>query len=283
MRGLLLVALVTLAPLAAAHAIPADLLLESPSGAVPPAGEGALALNATFQWRCAGLARENATQPQSVRFTVDDAPAWANVSVDPASKDLPECDGVGTLPLVVNVSQRDAALPAEPGRLLLTARWLTEGVELGTTAETTLSAAFTLRTNVTAQLSEAKGAPQSVLVFPIVVTNQGNAMAKFSFSVADKSPPINAVVPPSVTLPPGGNATVPFTVQTPYRNGHVSDDGFVTVRVVPSAALDPRLAGDATTLTFRVTTEGWYVPAPGAALGLLAVTAVALTLRRARP
>ena len=281
MRALLAAAaLVLLAPPAAAHAVPADLLLDAAPGPVPPAGEGALLVPASFQWRCAGLARENATGPQAVRFSATEAPAWARVALEPAEADLPACEGIGTLPLVVRVEARNGTIPVAPGRLTLRATWLTDGAELATTAEATLTAAYVLRANVTAERVDASGGPQEVVTFPVLLTNRGNAIARFAFEVVDKTPPLQVPVPAPVTLAPGANATVHVAAQTPFKNGRVDQADAFTLRVVPRAALEPSLAGDPVLLSFSVRTEGWYAPGPGAALALAAAACALLILRR---
>lgn len=120
---------------------------------------------------------------------------------------------------------------------------------------------------------EAWEKPQKVVFFPARITNAGDAATRVAFALASNPDGLNAVVPPPVALAPGESKDVLFTVQTPFRNGYVDDEGRVTYRATPEG-------GEPQEFAVTVHTKGFYAPGPQLFGAMLAIGMAALLLRR---
>lgn len=273
----ILVALVLVAPLANAHAIPADLTV-GVLGALPWEDEAPLEREVLFQYHCGGITR-NATEPNmSVAFSVLDAPAWAILRVEPAQMALETCEGTAVARATLSAAAKREA--GTPTTARVQAAWSTAGYVLNLTADVLLEPQWLGGFEAVLAESERTEKPQTPVVFPLKLVNKGHATTRFAFEVVDKTENLQVPVPNPVVLPGGAQADVPITVQTPYKNGYVRDEGSVTFRVTPSAALDPTQRGEPQEFTVKVNTQGAYVPAPSALLVLGLIGLLALRLRR---
>lgn len=274
----LLVAVLAL-PLAGAHAVPADFAVAPFAEPLTREGESSTLL--TFDYRCSGMS-QNATEPDmSVRFIVTSAPAWAALRVQPEEVALPECQGVGRA--TATLVGRVVADGAVTGSADIVARWTTSAGELDSVARVELVPAWSPAFQVDLAETEKTAKPQEAVFFPATITN-GGGMTKLWFEVVEKSPSLQVVVPNPVVLQAhgmaGDTANIPFTIQTPYKNGPNDDEGYVTFRIQPSKPLDPRERGEPQEFTVKVHTKGMYVPAAQFFGVMTALGAAAMLVRR---
>lgn len=280
----ILVPFVMLAPSGAAHAIPADFAVAPFAGPLPFEGETATDL--TFDYRCSGMSTAPSEPNMSVRFAVASAPAWARLRVEPEAIDLPECTGVGHVDAKLFGSADRGAVSLEAGKAIVNATWSTSSFELVEVAQVRVETPFVAAFDIEAPMLEATERPQMPVVFPVTFTSRATGAMKLAFEVVDKSASLSVPVPNPVTLQgPGGaqrSATIPFVVQTPYKNGFVDEEGTVTFRVTPSAALDPSVRGEPQEIMVKVHTKGFYMPGPQLVVGLAALALAAAFTRRPR-
>lgn len=231
-----------------------------------------------------------------VTYTVSNAPSWAQVVVSPATDVFPVAPSTGaspsttvSKPFTVSVTASDQAPAFQPGTIEITATASpTQQGGKPATAKVNVPVQASYFSILDTQLAEAIKIerPQQPVVFPLKITNLGNANTKVGFAVEDKAANLNVPVPIPIVLQSrqaGGNqisSEVPLTVQTPYKNGYMNEVGVVTYHITSSYALDPKLKGDETRVSVVVTTKGFYVPGfeIPMLLGLLGVAA--LVLRR---
>ena len=230
-----------------------------------------------------------------VTYTVSNAPSWAQVVVSPASDVFPvgqpgaSPSTTVSKPFTVSVTASDQAPAFQPGTIEITATATpTQQGGKAATAKVNVPVTASYFSILDTQLAEAIKIerPQQPVVFPLKLTNLGNANTKVGFAVEDKAANLNVPVPIPIVLQSrqaGGNqisAEVPLTVQTPYKNGYMNEVGVVTYHITSSYALDPKLKGDETRVSVVVTTKGFYVPGfeIPMLIGLLGVAA--LVLRR---
>lgn len=280
----LLVGLALPLPTAAAHAVPADLLIEPFVSPLPFANETAAVANVTFQWRCAGFSNDESTSSaQRVVLHVERVPEWVDLRVEPTIVELPACVGVGeTRIATLSARVREGGLPALSGTVGLRAEWTTPEFTTNVTAESGVAGRYVSSYVVNASQRAKTERPQVAVSFPVDIENLGNGNTRFVFEIVEKTEDLLVLVPLPVTLQPAGGqskASIPVTVQTPYHNGRLAQTDTFTLRVQPHAALDPRLRGEPTELTFTVETKGWYVPLP-APLAVLSLAGVGLLLGR---
>lgn len=283
-RALLLALLVLpLVPVASAHAVPADLLVEPFAEPIPFDGERSTTI--LFDYRCSGMSTAESEPNMTLRLSVLRAPAWATLRVEPAEILLAECRGVGQARalLVGSASRSAASLTGDVA--LVQAEWLTSGFSLNSTAQVALKVPFVAAFDVEAPVTEQTAKPQSVVVFPITVTSRATGIMKLTFEVVEKTGGVEVPMPNPITLQgPDGiqrSASVPITFQTPYKNGFVDDDASVTMRITPAHALDPRIKGEPQEIVFRIKTEGFYAPGPQF-FGVLAALAIGALLVRSK-
>lgn len=279
-RVLASLALLLLAPLAGAHALPADFAIAPFAEALSREGESSTLL--TFDYRCSGMSTNLSEEGMSVAFFVASAPTWASFRVEPAEVALPECQGVGRA--TATLVGRAIDVGSEQGVVEVTARWRTSGMEVDSVARVEVVPPWSPVIIVDLAQTQKSAKPQQAVAFPATFTNAGSGMTKLTFEVVDKSPSLQVPVPnPLILQPrgsPGATAQVPITVQTPYKNGPNDDLGFVTFRVVPSKPLDPSERGEPQEFTVRVHTEGLYVPAAQFFGVMVALGAAAVLMRR---
>lgn len=283
MRGLASILVLLVLPLAgpaAGHAVPADFSIEPFDG--PLLAEEART-SLLFDYRCGGMTT-NATDPDmSLAFQILEAPSWAELRVEPASLALEPCVGTGRAEAAL-IARATPGTVAAPATATIAAAWTTAGIVLNEEASVRLELPWSSALRVEAPVNESVGKPQSVVVFPMTLHNEGNGLVKVGFELVSKSESLQVPLPNPVTLQGAEgqqrSAVVPITVQTPYRNGHVDDDGSLTLRIVPSDPTDPRQSGEPQEVTFRVRTEGFYVPAAPAIFLVLALGAAACFTRR---
>lgn len=231
-----------------------------------------------------------------VTYQVTKQPAWAQVVVSPASDVIivaanptsPQAS-TGTKTFTVSVTASDQAPAFQPDTVEITAT-ATPGSPnaKGGSAKASVPVTAAYFSILDAQLAETIKIerPQTAVIFPLKLTNFGNANTKVSFTVQDKAENLNVPVPIPIVLQSkqaGGNqisSEVPLTVQTPYKNGYMNEVGVVTYKITSAYALDPKLAGDSTQVSVVVTTKGFYVPGPEPIFMVGLVAVAALLLRR---
>lgn len=80
----------------------------------------------------------------------------------------------------------------------------------------------------------------------------------------------------SATMP--SRASVPFEIQTPYRNGYVDERTPIQVQVDSFYAPDPTVTGTTSVVTTIGQARGVYIPGPAAPAAVLAAVGAALIL-----
>lgn len=282
LRALVLLSL--LAPFAMGHAVPADFAALPYAAPLPFEGEASTLV--TFDYRCSGMSTAESEANMSVEFDIVSAPEWARLRLEPERIELPTCRGVGQARAqLFGAADRNASELA-PAVAIVASSWSTSGFVLNSTAQVPLEPTFVPGFDMAIAEDEKWEKPQSVVVFPVTFTSRATGPVKLVFEVVDKAGDLVAVLPQPVTLQgPGGamrTADVPFTIQTPYHNGRLDEEGKVTYRATPQHPLDATKTGDAQEFTFTVHTKGFYMPGPQLLGAMLALAAAALVLKRRR-
>src|SRR5581483_1304670 len=230
-----------------------------------------------------------------VTYTVSKQPAWATVILSPSS-DLfanPATPGTtgsysSTRPLTVCITTSDQA-PA----------FVNDQVEVSGTA-TAAAGSITGKTNfpiaadyfsiIDVNLQEAVKVdrPQTPVVFPLQITNLGNANTKVTILPDAPTGGLIVQTPQPVILQSkqaGGQqvtSTVSLTIQTPYHNGYLNQVAGENYKITSAYALDPKLVGDSSSVSVVLTTRGFYVPGfePGLLVAALGGVALLLAIRR---
>lgn len=233
----------------------------------------------------------------TLAYTVAKQPSWASVTVSPTSDIITIAPGATpsfsqSKSFTVTVTATQDAPAFQPDTIDISVT-VTPSQGTGGPGAKTAKASAPVQASffsiLDVQLSEAIKVerPQTPVVFPLKVTNFGNANTKVTFDVTDKTENLNTPVPIPVTLQSkqaGGNlisSDVPLTVQTPYKNGYLNEVGVVTYKITSAYALDSKLKGDETVVSVVVTTKGFYVPGVEIPLviGLIGLAAVLLRRR----
>lgn len=276
----LLVALALLLAFAApATAATADLHVDAWGAPLPPiAGVRTVGGNATVS--C--LLAENGTGAPVV-FSAH-GPAYARVTVSPSIV-FPEgdCDGPWTaaVRIAVGFTAEAPALRSVP--IEVSAR-VANATEEATANATILAVpAFFSILDVSAAETIRMARPQSVVEFPLTVSNSGNGRTKVLFEIVEAPDGVSAPVPMPVIVGARGegdsNVTVPFTVMAPWRTGYLNEVGTFTLQATSHLALDPKEKGDVTMVSVILTTRGFYMPATPV-VAVLAAAAIAVALCR---
>ncbi|HEV8360956.1 MAG TPA: hypothetical protein VGR28_10930 [Candidatus Thermoplasmatota archaeon] len=231
-----------------------------------------------------------------ITLAVESTPPWAIATLAPATYYLPVGVGGGSPQQQTTVSDTGFLLVTTTadapaflqGVIRVTATAEQNGALLGSSDvfEIPVQADFFSIIEATTPASIQKAKPQAEVVFPITVTNLGNAQTKIQFSIDDKPERWTANPPSDMQLASrqaGGtqnSKTTPFNIQTPYQNGYLNVVGAITLRLKSNYALDPKVIGDSTIVPTVTTTKGFYVPGPDAAMAAFALAIVgALVLR----
>lgn len=233
----------------------------------------------------------------TIQLKVTDAPAWASVTISPATIPAPVASstpGAGStqttppLPFKVLVSTTADAPAFTLANIKVSATALTNGNLKQSTAEesTPIRADFFSIIDAVPQTTIQLATPQSQVAYPVTVTNFGNAQTKVFFEITDKPASWQVVAPTPITLDAkqaGGkqtSSTVNLMIQTPFRNGYLNEVGAATMKVTSSYALDNKIKGDQTQMSTLTTTKGFYVPGFEALFVLVGLAGVALVIRR---
>jgi hypothetical protein len=304
---LLLLALTLAAPLAAAQSIlPAgSLTIEARpfADAVMPL-RGAVATPVTVTATCDP---SYLAQPPDLLVRVTRQPAWATLVVSPAisTADTSGCvslSGQMTFRLSLLATTSDQAPAFSPDVVELTATLSSPPHEDATAKGVVpLVAGFFSILDVKSPVSEESVPPGGIAVFPVQVTNLGNANTKVLFEATTLASDLVVVPQAPLVLQSkqeGGTQTaaaVPLQVQR-QADSVATGDETVTLRWSSAYVLDSRLPGDAGTLSFilhagragdplpapqqALQSAERRVPAPASGLVALGVVGAALVARR---
>lgn len=229
-----------------------------------------------------------------IALTVEVQQGWTIVTVTPANLFAPiRTQSVGgqaiseTLAANLLVSTTADAPAFTPGNIKVTAAANANGELLASSGEdqTTVQADFFSILDATTPTTIAKAGPQQQVIFPIKVTNFGNAQTKIFFDIDSKPETWQVIMPSPVILESrqqGGKATskdANVVVQTPWRNGYLNEVGAVAVKITSNYALDTKFPGDRTALSTLTTVIGFYVPGYDPLLVVFGLGFVALAFK----
>lgn len=235
-----------------------------------------------------------------VTYTVTKYPAWATVIVSPTSDIFPVPAGTSapggasyqqklTFKVSVTASDQAPAFQSEAIEITATTKPSTQGAVPATGKDSVpITAGFFSILDVQLAESVKIERPQTAVVFPLKVTNFGNANTKVDISIDGDPGNLQVQKPSPVTLQSkqaGGtliSADIPLTIQTPYKNGYMNEVGVVNFKITSSYALNPELSGDSSSVSVLVTTKGFYLPGPSPILLVGLVMLVAVVARRLR-
>lgn len=280
MRALLaLAALLVFVPAASAAAVEAR--FEPPTAPVQPLQGPALG-RLDVEVACASLTGELA---EPLQLRVVESPAWSTVTVSPATLLARREDcagGVWRGNATVIVSTTGDAPAFAPATLRLIASRTTG--ENGTAAGLIEAGYFSI-VDDTPAVTSMVGEPQSQLVFPVRFANLGNGATTILFTV-EKPANWEVVDPPPLSLGSRqagtpNEATLPITVQTPFRNGYVDEVAAIVVTWRAHHALNASLAGDSGQFVLQAAARGAHLPVP-AALAVAALAGAAVVALRRR-
>ncbi|MEA3199341.1 MAG: hypothetical protein QOE90_769 [Thermoplasmata archaeon] len=232
-----------------------------------------------------------------VTFSVTKQPAWATVVLSPTTAIFPIQAGAGaasptfsgTTPLQICISTTDQAPAFSNDQVAVsgTTTGQSGGAVTGGTAFQIGADYFSI-IDVNLQEAVKVDRPQTPVVFPVKITNLGNANTKVTITPDTVTGDLTAPAPqPSIlqSKQAGGSQIsqdIQLTVQTPYHNGYLNQVGTVTYKVTSAYALDPKLTGDSSVISVVLTTRGFYVPGfePGVLFAALAGVALVIGIRR---
>lgn len=234
-----------------------------------------------------------------VTYSVTKQPAWATVLVSPATDvfPAPQPGGASTSytasrSFTVTVTASDNAPAFQADQIEITASANNaQGGQPISPGKGQVPITATYFSIIDVQLTEAIKVerPQTPVIFPVKITNFGNANTKVTFDIGPgTSEQLQTPLPNPVTLQSkqaGGNqisSDVQLTIQTPYKNGYMNEVGIVNYKLTSAYALDPKLKGDESSVSVLVTTRGFYVPATSPLVFVGLIGALALALRRFR-
>ena len=230
-----------------------------------------------------------------ITYTVSKSPAWASVVVSPASDVIPVPTTPGatitaTRPFQVIVTATEQAPAFTADQIEITVNQAATTGMTGASAKNAVPVTADYFSIIDVQLAESIKVerPQTAVVFPLKISNFGNANTKVQFEVTSQAEGFQVVVPNPYTLQSkqaGGNqisADVPLQIQTPYKNGYMNEVGVVNYKLTSSYALNPKIIGDSSSVSVLITTRGFYVPGPSPILFLGLIGVMALALRRFR-
>ncbi|HVL87997.1 MAG TPA: hypothetical protein VM681_08360 [Candidatus Thermoplasmatota archaeon] len=262
----------------------------------PLSGFAILEVDVTYSW----FNTQNAASftASKISLTVETNQAWTIVTISPSnlfpvvtpSTNAGTDSGSKTEKAELFVVTTADAPAFTPGNIKVKANADRNGC-LGSSsgeAETTVQADFFSIIDATTPTTIQKSGPQQQVVFPMTVTNYGNANTKIFFDVLSQ-PEGWQVVPPSEVIlearQQGGKATTKtanMVVQTPWRNGYLNEVGAVTMRMTSNYALDTKVPGDRATISSLTTVIGFYVPGIDTLLLVGGVGALAVALKHRR-
>ncbi len=215
-----------------------------------------------------------------VALQVTDLPEHLTVTVPPpVPLDLLACrDGAGPARAegTFNITATAALLAETPHDVFFQATSGPINVNAGMAVEALYAGQF----NVTAPRTQARGAPQSILHFPIHVAANANGPTRIDFET-ERAAEGMIVLPHHVILQAGeangSEMTVNVSYSTPFENGYMEASEPVVVTVTATSSASGVALAEPVTVHLQAETKGWYVPSPGAAamIGLLALAAVA--------
>ncbi len=215
---------------------------------------------------------------------VEGAPAWLVVDANDTAFRVGPCGAdpqVASVNLTLRLTDRAPALAAAQVGLVATLRG-----QSASTSITLVAQPFVL-VDASADRSVAEGPPQSILAFPLRVSNLGNALTRVTIEVGAAPEGWVVLAPPPLTLQSaqaGGlvtQGTVNVVVQTPHRFGFVRGDAVIPVWINATSAAGG--ASNETTFTLTARVRGFDAPSPGGALALAPLLVAAVLLaRRAR-
>lgn len=144
--------------------------------------------------------------------------------------------------------------------------------------------------NVRLEKKIGQAGPQESIAYPIVIENYSNGPTRFQFALShpDNVPDgFQPVVPEPLILEStttGGtktNATVTFSVFTPFHNGYVNENGAIQLRIDSFYAENTTYQGESSHVSTLTQARGLYVPGPGL-LVLVALCAGGVLAARSR-
>jgi hypothetical protein len=225
-----------------------------------------------------------------VKYTVSKQPAWATVIVSPATDIIPPPSSpspgtayTATRSFTVFITTTDQAPAFTPDTVEITVDTTSSPGGKALQGKTSFPIAADYFSVIDASLQEAVKVdrPQTPVVFPLKITNFGNAQTKVTITPADHDPALQVAIPQPVILQSkqaGGSvisADVPLTIQTPYHNGYLNVVGQANYKITSAYALDSKIVGDSSAVSVVLTTRGFYVPGFEPALLFAALGGVA--------
>lgn len=252
-------------------------------------GSGPTSTTVTVEVPCGAVGQEGS---RAVNLTVPGKPRWVTATVSPSTVHVGpgDCEtenGTARVETELRVETTHEAPAFSPANV--TVRASSDGLEPGSD-DVEVQAAFYAVLDVQTDRPVVVAEPASQVEFPVELANLGNGPVAVTAELTNRTAGsgLEPVLPGAVGLgaePTGGNrhATVTVAVETPERNGYVNEGGELEVTWTARYGPQPSLGGDASTSTFRITTKGFRLPAPGAAAVLPALAAAALVAAAARP
>lgn len=230
--------------------------------------------------------------PVSIKATK--SPPWANVIVSPSSAlfEISPAPGETSINSEVNfqvcITTSDQAPAFVNDQVELTATTTNPAASQTGTTTFPIGADYFSILDVNVLEAVKVDRPQTPVIFPVKITNLGNANTKVTITPTEHTGNIDVITPPQYILQSkqaGGSQIsqdVALTIQTPYHNGYLNEVARSDYKVTSAYALDPKLVGDTGTISVVLTTRGFYVPGfePVLALGALGLVGLVLAVRR---
>lgn len=250
---------------------------------------GPTSTTVTVEVPCGAVGQEGS---RAVNLTLTGKPRWVTATVSPSTVhvgpgDCETRNGTARAQADLEVETTPQAPAFSPANV--TVRASSDGLEPGSD-DVDVQAAFYAVLDVQTDRPVVVAKPGSQVDFPVELTNMGNGPVAVTAELTNRTPGsgLQPVLPGPVALgaePTGGNrhATVTVAVETPERNGYVNEAGELEVTWKARYGPQPSLGGDESTSTFRITTKGFRLPAPGASAVVPALGAAALAAAAARP
>ncbi len=227
--------------------------------------------------------------PVTIIVQIIETPSWVTATLSQGSLQTQVIpDGSTTLTTQISLQVADNAPAYAQGYIKLQATANKAGFIKGYTQEFTLTFLPDYKPLISASFPDTNTkqiGPLDTAVFPIKVTNLGNAKTVVKFTIENVPADWNAIITDELLLDEGNGSTntAYLVIKPPKSFGYHNDERTITITMQPVKYDDRTKKGDDTTASFLVESRGFSTPGfeSIAFIGALAVVfALTMFLRK---
>jgi hypothetical protein len=220
-----------------------------------------------------------------ITLQVTDYSPWCIATLSVTTLLTPVTKGVSNSTVILDMQLKDDAPAFGGGYVKILASANTQGLIGGFEKEFTLDfiAGYLPRINVNLPEGTTKNiGPMDSAVFPVEISNLGNARTTVFFKIEDIPKGWTAVINDDVTLDENGQFTATLTVKPPKDFGYHDDRQSIMVKLTPARAEDLTNLGKPSFVTVIIQSRGFYIPGFEAIsfIGAMAIVLLCITFIR---